>query len=411
MTPNDPEVVLIVDDEEPVRRTFRDWLAGAGLGCRVLTAADAAEALALAGRQRVDLALLDWNLGAGTHGLQLLEDLTEFSPDVVAILITAYADQATPLDAMRKGVRDYLDKNRDLNRDTFLAAVRRQLERIRPLRRERHVQAGLVAFRAAVAQVLPLVQTAAALTDPVPLPAAVTQLFRFLLTATGAADGALVVHSHDPTRDPPEELRAYDVLGRRHDGPLAPFRNSLAALVLSRQEACVLRPPGDGVELHAFEQNRAALLAAPVNVGPGVQAVLELFDAPEGFRDADRRLAAAAADFSAELLRHALAERQTRRVLFDAVEAALRSGDALAATLHGAPPAPDEPPPQAVLDSLREGLAAGADTPADAADTLRLAEAVRALAARHGPAALRHCQRLVESVRQLLDAVTGDESV
>src|SRR5262249_37531658 len=120
MTPNDPEVVLIVDDEEPVRRTFREWLSGAGLGCRVLTAADAEAALALADDQRVDLALLDWNLGAGTHGLQLLEDLTEFNPDVVAILITAYADQATPLDAMRKGVRDYLDKNRDLNRDTFL---------------------------------------------------------------------------------------------------------------------------------------------------------------------------------------------------------------------------------------------------------------------------------------------------
>src|SRR6516164_4040809 len=36
------ETILIVDDEEPVRRTFREWLEGAELGCRVLSAGDAA---------------------------------------------------------------------------------------------------------------------------------------------------------------------------------------------------------------------------------------------------------------------------------------------------------------------------------------------------------------------------------
>ena len=52
--------------------------------------------------------------------------------------------------------------------------------------------------------------------------------------------------------------------------------------------------------------------------------VLELFDKPApGFTDDDRRLVAAAAEVGAELLRQALAERQTHRLLFDAVEAAL----------------------------------------------------------------------------------------
>jgi DNA-binding NtrC family response regulator len=141
MTPgSDLETVLVVDDEEPVRKTFREWLEGAGLGVRVVTAADAEAALVVANRQPIDLAILDWNLGAGNDGLQLLEDLTLFHPDVVAILITGFADQATPLKAMRMGVRDYLDKNQDLDRGTFLLAVRRQLERIRPARRERRLQ-------------------------------------------------------------------------------------------------------------------------------------------------------------------------------------------------------------------------------------------------------------------------------
>src|SRR5437764_13786074 len=175
------ETILIVDDEEPVRKTFREWLEGADLGCRILAAADAESALLQANQHTVDLAVLDWNLGAGNDGLQLLEDLTLFNPDVVAILITGFAHQATPLDAMRMGVRDYLDKNQDLDRATFLRAVRRQLERIRPARRERRLHQSLVAFRSAVEKVLPLVQAAAALQDPVPLPAAVSALFSFLL--------------------------------------------------------------------------------------------------------------------------------------------------------------------------------------------------------------------------------------
>src|SRR6516225_8983177 len=91
------ETILIVDDEEPVRRTFREWLEGADLPCRILTAADAEAALVLANQQTIDLAILDWNLGAGNDGLQLLEDLYLFNPDVVAIMITGYAHQATPL--------------------------------------------------------------------------------------------------------------------------------------------------------------------------------------------------------------------------------------------------------------------------------------------------------------------------
>src|SRR5437773_7648734 len=188
-----PDTVLIVDDEESVRQTFREWLEEAGLHCRILAAADAESALVLANQNTIDLAILDWNLGAGNDGLQLLEDLYLFNPDVVAIMVTGFAHQATPLDAMRMGVRDYLDKNHDLDRDTFLKAVHRQLERIRPAKRERRLHQSLVAFREAVEMVLPLVRSAAALNDPVPLPVAIGSLFRFLLRTTGARDGVLLV--------------------------------------------------------------------------------------------------------------------------------------------------------------------------------------------------------------------------
>jgi ActR/RegA family two-component response regulator len=411
------ETILIVDDEEPIRRTFREWLEEADLGCRALVAGDASVALSLADQHAIDLAVLDWNLGAGNDGLALLEDLKVFNPDVVAIMVTGFANQATPLMAMRMGVRDYLDKNQDLNKTTFLRAVRNQLERIRPARREKRIHVGLVAFRQAVEQVLPLVQAAAALNDPLPLPTAIHSLFAFLQKTTRARAGALLVHSYDPARQPEQLSRAYDTAGEPLDVSLVPFERSLAGSVVSMQEPHVMdgldRAAAGGIELQPFERGRRTVLAVPLAVAPGLQAVLELFD-KEGargealaFDDADRQLARVAAELGADVLRQALAERQTQRVLFDAVGAALRTSDEVARTLRPAEePSPQIAPPAGVMEQLHAGLS-GAVGAIDADSTLRLAEAIRVLALRYGPRAVEHCITLVKDLRGLLDEVTG----
>src|SRR5262245_55649322 len=269
------ETILVVDDEEPVRRTFVEWLTGAALDCRILTAHDAESALHLANQQTIDLAILDWHLGAGDDGLQLLQDLYEFNPDVVAIMVTGFANQATPLDAMRMGVRDYLDKNQDLNRDSFLHAVRRQLDRIRPAKRERRLNQSLRAFREAVEKVVPLVQSTAALNDPVPLSEAVRGLFRFLQQVTHASDAVLVVHHFEPGA---ERCLAYDREGNRLETALVPFSRSIAGSVVSLQESCLMRDlerGGGAVELQPFERGRRTLLATPLPVAAHVQVVVE----------------------------------------------------------------------------------------------------------------------------------------
>jgi hypothetical protein len=246
--------------------------------------------------------------------------------------------------------------------------------------------------------------------DPVPLSDAVRHLFRFLQQTTAASDGVLLVHSYDATRVPAEEVRAYSIAGDELPPPPVPFSRSIASGVVGLQEPSVLaevRPADGTVELQPFEKNRRNLLAAPLNVSPGVRVVVELFDKPGGFTDADRRLAAAAADFGAEMLRQALAERQTHRVLFDAVEAALGAGDAMAQALAAKPASAEDPPPPTVLDELKRGLRGSPESVVGADATLRLAEAVRVLALRHGPKAVDHCTRLVESLRTLLDEAAG----
>jgi ActR/RegA family two-component response regulator len=410
---SDQETILIVDDEEPVRRTFLDWLNEARLECRILTAPDAEAALRIANREPVDLAILDWALGAGEDGLQLLQDLYAFHPDVVAIMITGFANQATPLDAMRMGVRDYLDKNQDLSRDTFLAAVKKQLEHIRPAKRARRLHRSLAAFREAVEKILPLVQSAAALNDPVPLPEAVSSLVRFLAQVTQARDGILFVRHYDAERQPAESCRVYDAEGKLLETQLAPFARSVAGTAVSMQEACVMNDlsQAGAVELQPFEQNRRTLLAAPMAVAPGIHAVIELFDKTSGpFTPADQRLVQAAANLGAEMLRQALGQRQQHQLLLDAVGAALAASDHVAAALPGTAAAkPEAPPPAPVMEQLRQTLSVSALDGAQAEQSLALAEAIRVLGVKHGPAALEHCAQLIKCVTTLLDRTSGGD--
>jgi two-component system, NtrC family, nitrogen regulation response regulator NtrX len=398
------DTVLIVDDEDNVRRTFQEWLLSLP-DVQVFAVADAESALMLANQHPIDLAVLDWNLGSGTDGLRLLEDLAEFQPDIVAILVTGFANQATPLDALRMGVRDYLDKAHDLTRESFLRSVRKQLEKIRPAKRQRELNASLAAFREAVEKVLPLVQSSAALNDPVPLPVAVQTLFRFLLRATGAGDGMLIVrHLSD---DGGDTTICYAPNGEPVAVPAIPFNLTLASSVLSLQEPCVLTDLEGNlagmVELLPFEKNRKSILAAPVRVGQGLNVILELFE-KAAFTDEDRRLVSAASDLGAELLRQVLSERRSLRVLFDAVQVALSSSERVHATLNSTAESRSiEPPPPAVWERIKLGLSQDNNSVADPDTSLRLIESVRVLALRHGPYAVEHCLHLVESVRKLLD--------
>jgi ActR/RegA family two-component response regulator len=407
------ETILIVDDIASVRDTFREWLEGANLGCRVLSAVDAESALALANQHVIDLAILDWNLETGDNGLELLQDLYAFNPDVVAILVTGYAAEATPLDAMRMGVRDYLDKNHDLNRGTFLQAVRRQLDHIRPARRARQLHQRLVAFREAVEKVLPLVQSAAALNDPVPVPDAIGALVRFLIRTTDAADGLLLVRRLDVGPQPMEQCRAYDAQGEVLPAQLVPFARSIAGSAISMQEPCAMHDltaaATNAIELQPFEHGRRSLLAVPLLVGPGVQAVIELFDSRGGrFRPEDVQLARAAAEVGTDLLRQALGHRQAQQLLLDAVEAALGATAEMDQSLQDrAAERLEQPPPEQVLDRLRAGLSERGADREHAATSLRLAEAIRVLGLRHGERALEHCITLVESLRALLDRAAG----
>jgi ActR/RegA family two-component response regulator len=401
------DTILIVDDEATVRQTVREWLAQANFDCEILDAADAEAALKLANNKLIDLAILDWNLGSGDDGLQLLQDLSAFHPDIVAIMITGFANLATPLDAMRMGVRDYLDKNHDFNRDSLIKSVKKQLDMIRPAKRGRELHRTLVSFRNAVEQIVPLVQQTATLSEPVPMPDAIKSFVRFLMQVSRAKDGILLVRHYDAKRQPAELCRVFDADGEALSIETAPFARSIAGGASSLGQPSIMNDlqsnTGGAVELQSFEKGHKNVLAVPMSVAPGTNVVIELFDKAAGFNADDQHAARAAATLGADLMRQALGQRQSHQFLFDAIGAALKASEQMSASLDGATKDPQE----AVLEQLRAGLKNAKEDPALTEATVRLAEAIRLLAARHGQPALDHCRSLVEQVQTLLDRVVG----
>jgi two-component system nitrogen regulation response regulator NtrX len=257
---------------------------------------------------------------------------------------------------------------------------------------------------------VPLVQSTAALNDPVPLPDAVRSLVRFLMQVTTASAGLLLVRHYDAERTPPEVSRVYDADGRVLTTELVPFARSAAGSAVSRGQPCVMNElaqlPAGSVDLQPFECSHRNLLAVPMTVASGTHVIIELFDKPNGFTANDQHVASSAADLGTDLLRQALGQGRTHQLLFDAVAGALKASENMAASLQGMS-TPATPAVPLVLEQLRAGLKHQGEDPASAETSLHLAEAIRLLAAKHGPMALEHCLQLVEQVRTLLDRATG----
>jgi two-component system response regulator AtoC len=121
--------VLVVDDEQLIRSLVTDRLTQEGY--RVIEAETAAEALSRSG-DGVDLVLLDYKLPDG-DGLSILKQIKARHPDTLVILLTAYSNVATAVEAMKHGA--YHFANKPVNLDEIALLVEKALETTR-LRRD-----------------------------------------------------------------------------------------------------------------------------------------------------------------------------------------------------------------------------------------------------------------------------------
>jgi twitching motility two-component system response regulator PilH len=106
--PSSTKTVLFVDDQGDWRSVVGIYLRSAGF--EVLTAKDEAEAVARMQKVKLDVIVLDLNLG-GQSGLLLMESLKQQHPGVPIIIYTGLEHDAETVNAMLgQGAREYLRK-------------------------------------------------------------------------------------------------------------------------------------------------------------------------------------------------------------------------------------------------------------------------------------------------------------
>jgi two-component system KDP operon response regulator KdpE len=98
--------VLVVDDEPPIRRFLRTSLTA--VGHRVVTADDAAGALAAFDSEKPDVIILDLGL-PDKSGLDVIAELRQRSP-VPIIVLSARNDERSKVEALDLGADDYIGK-------------------------------------------------------------------------------------------------------------------------------------------------------------------------------------------------------------------------------------------------------------------------------------------------------------
>ncbi len=125
-----PPRILVVDDERSMRELLAIVLRREGY--EVLLAENGRTALGVLEREPVDLLISDIKM-PDMSGVEVLRAAKKIDPDILGIMITAFASTDTAVEAMRLGACDYLSKPFDI--DLLKMKVREKIEN-RQLRQE-----------------------------------------------------------------------------------------------------------------------------------------------------------------------------------------------------------------------------------------------------------------------------------
>jgi len=104
---NDKTRILVVDDDEVVRRSYVRSLQS--LACNVDAASNGAEALQSMERNAFDVVLLDIRM-PGQDGISVLRTIKQKWPESEVVVITGYPTVDSAKEAVRLGAYDYLAK-------------------------------------------------------------------------------------------------------------------------------------------------------------------------------------------------------------------------------------------------------------------------------------------------------------
>ena len=191
--------VLVVDDERSMRELLSIVLRRDGYD--VLIAEDGAAGLELLKRERVDILITDIRMPQ-MNGVDLLREAKRIAPDIVSIVMTAFATTETAVEALRLGAADYVTKSKDTAAE-LRVRVGRELERrrlqqenvlLKRAMRTSHQFSNIIGTSSAMVALFQLIETIAATNSTV------------LITGesgTGKELIARAIHVNSPRRERP----------------------------------------------------------------------------------------------------------------------------------------------------------------------------------------------------------------
>lgn len=116
--------VLIVDDEQSIRRTLRDILEFEKY--EVDEAADGMEGLVKLKQGKYDVVIMDIKMPK-MDGMEALERVQLLCPDTPVVMISGHANIDTAVESVKKGAFDFIAKPPDLNR--LLITIRNAMDK------------------------------------------------------------------------------------------------------------------------------------------------------------------------------------------------------------------------------------------------------------------------------------------
>ena len=137
MATNKEGSILIIDDEEPIRRLLSLYLSDE---YTCVTAASADEATEMLGGTSFNLVMTDITM-PGTSGIELCQYIQKAYPETVVIVVSGMTDINYAIEAMRHGAFDYVVKPFDLSH--VLMAVERGLRYQGLIAAKRHYEQSL----------------------------------------------------------------------------------------------------------------------------------------------------------------------------------------------------------------------------------------------------------------------------
>ena len=104
--------MLIVDDDPAHRAMLRTLLSA--WGAKITEAADGADAIALCQERPYDLILMDVQM-AKVNGIVALQAIKAYNPAIPILIMTAYSNVESAVEALKSGAYDYLAKPLDFD--------------------------------------------------------------------------------------------------------------------------------------------------------------------------------------------------------------------------------------------------------------------------------------------------------